>query len=263
MKSNSIAKLTEALVKAQLEMKAPVFDSVNPHFKNKFASLGAVRDAVLPVLNKHGLSLSQWPSSAEGMCGCTNLLSHVSGEWIEETILLPLDKNNAQGAGSAITYARRYSLQAIAGVVADEDDDANAASTPARKKASENGPAKPTSGARERLDEATLRKVEGIVEAVKAELGMGNSLGADELIEMAKFDADEEVAFWTYFDSTERGMMKQAGGMVDEDMEIADKLAKAGNLKELVEVMNKLTAGQQVKHRPYFNKRKAEFNERQ
>jgi hypothetical protein len=57
-----------------------------------------------------------------------NRLMHVSGEWLEEECLLPLDKNNAQGAGSAVTYARRYSLQSIAGVVADEDDDANAAS---------------------------------------------------------------------------------------------------------------------------------------
>jgi hypothetical protein len=134
-KSPSIKELAAALVKAQAELKNPAFDSTNPHFKSKFASLAAVREAVLPVLNKHGLAITQFPVSADEHSGVHNLLMHVSGEWIEEACLLPLDKNNAQGAGSAVTYARRYSLQAIAGVVADEDDDANAASAPVKKEA--------------------------------------------------------------------------------------------------------------------------------
>jgi hypothetical protein len=131
--SPSITELSKALNAAQKEMKNPTFDSTNPHFKSKFASLVAVREAVIPILNKHGLSIAQFPKATEGTAGCVNRLMHVSGEWLEEECLLPLDKNNAQGAGSAVTYARRYSLQAIAGVVADEDDDANAASVPAKK----------------------------------------------------------------------------------------------------------------------------------
>jgi hypothetical protein len=131
--STSITKLAEALNKAQAELKNPAFDSTNPHFRSKFASLVAVRECVLPILNKHGLTISQFPKAADGCAGVVNRLMHVSGEWLEEECLLPLDKNNAQGAGSAVTYARRYSLQAIAGVVADEDDDANAASAPAKK----------------------------------------------------------------------------------------------------------------------------------
>jgi hypothetical protein len=131
--SPSIAELAKALNKAQAELKNPTFDSTNPHFKSKFASLAAVREAVIPTLNKHGLAIAQFPKSTDGTAGCVNRLMHVSGEWLEEECLLPLDKNNAQGAGSAVTYARRYSLQAIAGVVADEDDDANAASAPVKK----------------------------------------------------------------------------------------------------------------------------------
>jgi hypothetical protein len=131
--SPSITELSKALNAAQKEMKNPTFDSTNPHFKSKFASLVAVREAVIPILNKHGLSIAQFPKATEGTAGCVNRLMHVSGEWLEEECLLPLDKNNAQGAGSAVTYARRYSLQAIAGVVADEDDDAHAASAPAKK----------------------------------------------------------------------------------------------------------------------------------
>jgi hypothetical protein len=132
--SPTIAELAKALNKAQAELKNPTFDSTNPHFKSKFASLVAVREAVLPILQKHGLALTQFPKGADGAAGVVNRLMHVSGEWLEEECLLPLDKNNAQGAGSAVTYARRYSLQAIAGVVADEDDDANAASAPSPKK---------------------------------------------------------------------------------------------------------------------------------
>lgn len=135
--SPTIAALVKALHAAQAELKNPAFDSVNPHFKSKFASLAAVRECVLPVLNKHGLVLTQFPKAAEGRAGVVNMLAHISGEWLEEECLLPLDKNNAQGAGSAVTYTRRYSLQAIAGVVADEDDDANAASAPIKKKEEE------------------------------------------------------------------------------------------------------------------------------
>jgi hypothetical protein len=132
-KSESIKELAVALVKAQAELKNPAFDSTNPHFKSKFASLAAVREAVLPVLTKYGLAITQFPKGSDGAAGVVNVLIHTSGEWLEEDCLLPLDKNNAQGAGSAVTYARRYSLQAIAGVVADEDDDANAASAPVKK----------------------------------------------------------------------------------------------------------------------------------
>jgi len=131
--SPTIEKLAEALSKAQAELKNPAFDSTNPHFRSKFASLVSVREAVLPVLNRHGLTISQFPKGGDGCAGVVNRLMHSSGQWLEEECLLPLDKNNAQGAGSAITYARRYCLQAIAGVVADEDDDANAASAPVKK----------------------------------------------------------------------------------------------------------------------------------
>jgi hypothetical protein len=211
-KSSSIAKLAGALVEAQKEMQNPAFDSTNPHFKNRFASLAAVREVVIPVLNKHGLSLSQWPiSMVEGGCGCVNLLMHASGEWIEEVLTLPLDKNNAQGAGSAITYARRYSLQAIAGVVADEDDDANAASTPAKKKASENGPATPTSGVWDSLDEAMQRRLQGLVDECRVVIEEGNPEKAVRLIEEENLDADQKVALWSRFDSKERAAMKKVG----------------------------------------------------
>lgn len=132
LKSESIAALSTAMAKAQLEMHNPKFDAVNPHFRSKFASLGAVREAVIPILAKHGLSLTQFPVTFDGKAGCVNHLAHESGEWIEETFFIPVDKQNAHGYASALTYAKRLSMQSIAGVVGDEDDDGNAsvASTP-------------------------------------------------------------------------------------------------------------------------------------
>jgi hypothetical protein len=150
-RSQSLASLAKALAVAQAEMHNPAFDSVNPHFRNKFASLISVREAVIPVLTKHGLSLAQFPISGEGSAGVVNVLMHSSGEWLEETCLLPLTKNDAQGAGSAITYARRYSLQSIAAVAADEDDDANTASKPPAQKAARD-PIHPTNANSREVD---------------------------------------------------------------------------------------------------------------
>ena len=125
--SDSIKELAGALVKAQLELKNPQFDSINPHFKSKFASLGAVRGAVVPTLAKNGIALTQWPISSGSSAGCRTILAHLSGEWMEEEFLIPVDKGNAHGYASAVTYAKRITMQSVAGVVGDEDDDANAA----------------------------------------------------------------------------------------------------------------------------------------
>jgi hypothetical protein len=134
-KSESIKELAKALAYAQAELKNPVFDSNNPHFKSKYASLAAVRDTVIPTLSKHGLTLTQWPLYVDGHAGCRSFLAHSSGEWMEETLLIPIDKQNAHGVGSATTYSRRFSMMAIAGVVGDEDDDGNGAvDKPAAKK---------------------------------------------------------------------------------------------------------------------------------
>lgn len=124
-KSPTIAALSAALAKAQAELRNPKFDSVNPHFRSSFASLSAVREAVIPVFAKHGLSLSQFPTAHEGKAGCINHLAHESGEWMEEPFLIPCDKQNSHGYASALTYARRLSMQSVAGVCGDADDDGN------------------------------------------------------------------------------------------------------------------------------------------
>lgn len=124
-KSESIKNLAAALHQAQAEMPAVPMDSEG-HY-HKYASLGAVIDTTRPVLENHGLSLSQFATSENGDVGVTTILMHTSGEWIEDTITLPLvaeeRKSLAQVAGASITYLRRYSWAAVLGLYSDEDTD--------------------------------------------------------------------------------------------------------------------------------------------
>lgn len=123
-------ELTAALVAAQKEFAPIAKSATNPHFRNKFVPLSELIQTVLPTLNKHGLALSQHPVTGEdGSTGLCTFLLHVSGEEMHTTMPLLLPKNDPQGQGSAITYARRYALMAILGVVGDEDDDAEKASS--------------------------------------------------------------------------------------------------------------------------------------
>lgn len=126
MKSENIDQIAIALCKAQSEFKSIPKNSINPHFKNRYASLDAIIESVRPILFKNGLSIVQLPmtSEIEGHY-LETMLIHVSGQWITSHTPLVMDKNNMQGMGSAITYARRYALGAILGVAPDEDDDGN------------------------------------------------------------------------------------------------------------------------------------------
>jgi len=125
----TIDGITKALAEAQLEMTNPKFDSQNPHFRNNFASLASVRNAVVPVLAKHGIAMTQNLETTEGGIACTTTLWHSSGQFLRfGPLVMPATKADAQGYGSAATYARRYALMAVCGVVGDDDDDANAAS---------------------------------------------------------------------------------------------------------------------------------------
>lgn len=132
-KSETIGELAKALHAAQGEMSGAKKGANNPFFKSKYADMNAVVDAVRIPFCNHGLSYSQFPVYQDGLAGVTTILMHVSGEWIESECLLPVTKKDPQATGSAITYARRYSLQSIAGIPS-EDDDGNAASQPAKSK---------------------------------------------------------------------------------------------------------------------------------
>lgn len=126
-KSDSVKELASALCKAQEQMCGAVKDAHNPFFKSKYADLVAVVKAVKEPFAANGLSYSQFPLFADGKVGVETILMHESGEWISSELVLPMTKQDHQAAGSAITYARRYALQAIAGIPS-EDDDGNHAS---------------------------------------------------------------------------------------------------------------------------------------
>lgn len=125
------ASLHSAMAAAFGEIEAATKSADNPHFKSKYADIATVIDAIKPALVKHELFFTQHPEpSGRGVC-IETFLHHASGESISlGKLFVPANKQDAQGFGSALTYARRYALVTAFGVPT-EDDDGNAASAPA------------------------------------------------------------------------------------------------------------------------------------
>lgn len=181
IKSNSLANLAPALVKAQKSMGAALKDAKNPFFRSKYADLNAIIDAAVPALNEQGIAVLQSPAVVQtGYDGnqapvyssvINTILLHESGEYIAgQSKVVPGKQNDAQSEGSATTYARRYGLQAMVTLKA-EDDDGNAASGKVATPVQKTEPAKAP------------------VEAPKT--GRDNSPTFDQLIEAAQ-DAKKE-----------------------------------------------------------------------
>ena len=127
--SESIANLTLALSIVQGKMSHAVKDSANPFFKSKYADLESVWDACRSLLAENGLAVMQFPglyTDHDKSMSLTTVISHKSGEYLSQEMSVPVTKADAQGAGSALTYMRRYALAAVVGVV-QADDDGNAA----------------------------------------------------------------------------------------------------------------------------------------
>lgn len=125
-RSGEIDKLAAALVKAQATMAGAKKDSENPHFKNAYADLASVWDAVRKPLTDNGLAVVQFPRTVENGAEIETTLLHTSGQYMRDVLWVPASKQDAQGLGSAITYGRRYALMAVCGI-APVDDDGNAA----------------------------------------------------------------------------------------------------------------------------------------
>jgi hypothetical protein len=131
--SPTIGEISAALAKAQGEMQNPVKDRVarvksdKADYTYNYADLANVLDCVRPVLAKHGIAIIQSPEVSGDVLTMHTRLVHSSGEWIESQLSSSIDPQaKIQTLGSAISYLRRYALQAIVGVVAEEDDDGNA-----------------------------------------------------------------------------------------------------------------------------------------
>lgn len=126
------AGIYAALAAAQMEMEPAKKLTKNEHFRSRYADLASVMDACLPALNRHGISVFQPYVEIDGQRGVKTILAHESGETLETVVPLIVGKNDMQGLGSAMTYARRYGLMGMAGI-APEDDDGNAAAAASPK----------------------------------------------------------------------------------------------------------------------------------
>lgn len=160
--SDDISALAKVLPKAQSAMGEVFKNANNPAFKSKYADLAAVVEAVLPALNASGIALLQ-PSAYDngtGIVHVATMLMHESGQWMRCTLAMPLSKRDAHGVGSAVTYGRRFGLQAMSGV-APTDDDGNEAAKPQQERAEAKraDPKPPTLAERADRLETTLKNV--------------------------------------------------------------------------------------------------------
>lgn len=136
--SDDISKLAQAMLLVQEHLQPAIKDANNPFIGNDYATLNSVMESCRHLLLQQGILVMQLPCPAPvelgtGHIGLETRFVHVeSGQWLSSTAVIPLPKNDPQGLGSALTYARRYSLCAILGIVT-EDDDGNAASMPVKQ----------------------------------------------------------------------------------------------------------------------------------
>lgn len=170
--SETLANLAPALAKAQAELKAIAKDSVNPHFRNTYASLDNILEGIRPTLAKHGLSLVQGATAPHAdengvirSFVVETMLLHASGEYVTNAAVMPLAKADPQGAGGALTYGRRYGVAALLALATEEDDDGNVAS--ARPAA----PAKPSPRPAQTPERAAPQPVADVIQEVEKGLG--------------------------------------------------------------------------------------------
>ncbi|MBP2660324.1 MAG: superfamily protein [Firmicutes bacterium] len=139
-RSEQTNELAVSLAKVQGSITHAVKDSENPFHKNKYADLASVWEACRKQLAENGLSIVQLPDGLEDGCLILDTtMLHTSGQWISSRIKMPLQKQDPQGYGSTLTYARRYALAAMVGVYQD-DDDANEGTIPKSQSKQQNKP---------------------------------------------------------------------------------------------------------------------------
>jgi hypothetical protein len=185
--------LISALVKAQSEMSHAAFDQTNPHFKSKFASLKSVIDAVKPALNANGIAYVQRSVPMDQGIAVETVF-HGHGEELRTgPVPVPIDRENAQGFGSALTYAKRYSLAMACGISADEDDDGNAAAKAPPKKRGQSVIETVMQESGIQVDQA---KRDQYATALVNCVQQADEAGINELIEELNTDSDMKIAVW-------------------------------------------------------------------
>lgn len=224
--SPTISSLAAALAKAQPLIEGASKDKTNPHFKSKYADLASVAEAIAGPIAANGLSYVQTSHDREHAAAIETLILHTSGEWLGcGVVAVPVSKGDAQGFGSALTYARRYSLSAAFGVV-PEDDDGNAAAR-----------AKPHAAERQGDGNSKVTGIATSEDAYKA-LAMDERKFLDDtaaeataLLEekrdkeaydlIAKLDQEETLAIWWLLGSAQRAALKKEGALRKQPKEAA------------------------------------------
>lgn len=118
--------MSKALSSFQGEIKNPTNTADNPFYKSKYSPLHEILNEIRPVMAKYGLSVIQSPGGNGKDISITTMLLHSSGEWIKfSPLIITAEKTTPQGAGSAITYGRRYTISALLGISSENDDDGN------------------------------------------------------------------------------------------------------------------------------------------
>jgi hypothetical protein len=183
--STEIDKVAEALAKANAELKSIGKDRTNPHFKNKYATLDAIMDAIRPSLAKHGLSVVQGAKEVTDGFNVVTMLIHSSGQFVSNVVPVPLSKQDAQGVGSALTYGRRYGVSSLLALATDEDDDGNQASKAKPEPAKRAEPPKPEPKADDREWDGTDTDAASFLFPVKGSDSFGKPMGgmSDEALQ--------------------------------------------------------------------------------
>ena len=199
--------LISALVKAQSQMSHAAFDQTNPAFKNaKFASLKSVIDAVKPALNANGIAFVQKSVPMDHGIAVETVFYGHGEELSTGPVPVPIDRENAHGFGSALTYAKRYSLAMACGVASDSDDDGNAAAKNSTGR-------KPQSVTKTVIQEEGIKVDEGkrasyislLTEATSAE----DQAGMKELLDELRQDSDMKLAVWAELPSNIRSAIRK------------------------------------------------------
>jgi hypothetical protein len=200
--SEQQAAISDALSKAQAVMGGAKKDAANPFFKSKYADLASCWEACKGALTANGIAVVQGCSPHDHGVLMQTRLTHKSGEWIEDDgLFVPATKSDAQGFGSALTYARRYGLCAMVGIAPEDDDGNAAAKKPATSVAQQEMEALPP-------DERTLlAELAGQVRKKWGEAGVESALG---ILESFGLDTERRLAIWSLFDSKERAALKKA-----------------------------------------------------
>jgi len=218
--SPEIKELAKALINVQRSLQPALKDRENTFAKSRYATFNSVMDSCREALLTNGIWMSQYPVPAEpGHLGLVTKLTHAeSGQWQSSLLVMPLPKSDPQGYGSGLTYARRYTLSAMLGMVTEDDDDAHLAThgqhSPRQRLARQPKPVSPSSAPAMPSDTlhpvlTSMPKLDGIsYKTASAQDGRlcivatGNVSAKQQVLRASGFKwSDERKVWWRYADS--------------------------------------------------------------